>query len=129
MIPGKDDKGVRLVVNEIPYSPLTAGMACVGVAPSPDLGVTVPVFGPTEAGPKSFILADQLQFCRFTYFTGSGQPNDPIAWRPSATGRGWPRGIRIEMAPMEPDPSRLQPITVTAPLNLHRLIEVPYEDK
>jgi hypothetical protein len=33
------------------------------------------------------------------------------------------------MAPIEPDPSRLQPITVTAPLFLHRSIEVQYEDK
>jgi hypothetical protein len=129
VIPGKEGRGVRLVVNEIPYSPFTAGQACLGVAPDPDIGVTVPVFGPIDAGPRSFVLADQLQFCRFTYYTGSGQPNDPIAWRPAATGRGWPYGIRVEMGPLDPDPSRLQPITVTAPLFLHRLIGVPYEDQ
>jgi hypothetical protein len=129
VIPGKDGVGVRLVVNEIPYAPSAAGMFCVGVAPNPDLGVTVPVFAPVEVGPKSFILADRLAFCRFSYNTGSGRDNDPIAWRPSATGRGWPHGIRVEMAPIEPDPSRLQPITVTAPLFLHRQIGVTYEDK
>jgi prepilin-type N-terminal cleavage/methylation domain-containing protein len=129
VIAGKNGLGVRLVVNEIPYTPMTAGRTCVGVGPNPDTGVTSPVFAPAEAGPNSFILADQLAFCRFSYYTGSGQPNDPIAWRPAATGRGWPYGIRIEMAPLEPDPSRLQPITVTAPLLLHRSIEVQYEDK
>ncbi len=129
VIPGKDGAGVRLVVNEIPYSPTLAGKACVGVGPDAETGVTVPLFAPIEAGAKSFILADRLEFCRFSYYTGTGRPNDPIAWRPAATGRGWPYGIRIEMAPFEPDPSRLQPITVTAPLFLHRSLEVQYEDK
>jgi hypothetical protein len=129
VIPGKDGRGVRLVVNEIPYTPNTAGKACVGTAQDSEAHATVPVFAPLEAGPNSFVLADQLDFCRFSYYTGSGRGNDPIAWRPAATGRGWPHGIRIEMAPLEPDPSRLQPITVTAPLFLHRSLEVPYEDK
>jgi len=129
VIPGKEGRGVRLVVNEIPYTPTTAGKACVGVAQEPETGATMPVFMPIQAGPKSFILADQLEFCRFSYYTGSGRDNDPIAWRSMATGRGWPHGIRIEMAPIELDPSRLQPITVTAPLFLHRSLEVSYEDK
>jgi hypothetical protein len=129
VIPGKDGHGVRLVVNEIPYSPNTAGRSCVGVAPAPDLGVSVPVFAPIETGPKSFVLADQLEFCRFSYYSGKGKTDDPFVWRPQATGRGWPAGIRIEMVALEPDPSRLQPITVTAPLFLHRSIEAKYEDK
>jgi prepilin-type N-terminal cleavage/methylation domain-containing protein len=129
VIPGKEGRGVRLVVNEIPYTPTTAGKACQGTAQDPQLGVTVPVFAPIQAGPTSFILADKLDFCRFSYNTGSGRETDPIAWRSAATGRGWPHGIRIEMAPIELDPSRLQPITVTAPLFLHRSLEVPYEDK
>jgi hypothetical protein len=129
VIPGKDGMGVRLVVNEIPYSPSTAGMACTGTAPAPDIGVTVPVFTSINTGPRSFILADQLVSCRFSYLAGSGNPNDPVLWRPTATGRGWPRAIRIEMAPLEPDPSRLQPITVTAPLYLYRSLDYKYEDK
>jgi hypothetical protein len=129
VIPGEDNAGVRLVVNEIPYAPGTAGMACIGIAPNPDLGVTVPVFAPINAGPRSFILADKLQYCRFGYNVGSGTDRDPIGWRPSATGRGWPRGIRMEMAPLERDPSRLQAITITAPLYLHRSLGVEYEDK
>jgi hypothetical protein len=33
------------------------------------------------------------------------------------------------MAPMEPDFGQLQPITVTAPLRIHRLPEIPYVDQ
>ncbi len=128
VIPGKDGRGVRLVVNEIPYSPNTAGRACVGIASAPELGVSVPVFAPMEAGPGSFILADQLEYCRFSYYTGAGTDKDPYVWLASATGRNWPHGIRIEMAPFTRDLSRLQPITVTAPLLIHRWLEGPYED-
>jgi hypothetical protein len=130
VIPGKDGQGVRLVVNEIPYTPVIAGKLCTGVAPLAELGATVPVFPPPAAGPDSFILADQLSLCRFSYLTGEdGSPTNPVAWRPEAIGRGWPRAIRIEMAPLEPDPGRLQPITVTAPLYLHRSVNMKYEDK
>jgi len=129
VIPGENGHGVRLVVTETPYSPRTAGKACLGTAQDPETGVTVPVFPQIEAGPRSFVLADKLEYCRFSYYTGSGRPDDPVAWRATATGRGWPYGIRIEMMPIEPDPSRLQPLTVTAPLFLHRSLEVKYEDK
>jgi len=129
VIPGKDGVGVRLVVNEIPYSPPVAGRLCVGIADDPSLGARVPVFGAVEAGPDSFILADQLASCRFSYLSGTGSPSNPVMWRPAATGRGWPQAIRIEMAPLEPDPARLQPITVTAPLYLQRSVDMKYEDK
>jgi hypothetical protein len=32
------------------------------------------------------------------------------------------------MAPLEPDPGRLQPIAFTAPIHLHRDPEIAYED-
>jgi hypothetical protein len=127
VIPGQE-RGVRLIVNEIPYSPAAAGQFCTGVAPDASLGVSVPVFPAIQTGPKSFILADQLKSCSFSYFAGSGGPNDSVGWRSSASGRGWPRAIRVSMAPIEPDPSRLQPITVTAPLYLYRFLDVKYED-
>lgn len=129
VIPGKDGAGVRLLVNEIPYSPSVAGRFCMGVATDDNLGARVPVFGAVASGPNSFILADQLAFCRFSYLSGTGTPNNPVMWRPAATGRGWPQAIRIEMAPLEPDPARLQPITVTAPLYLQRSVDMKYEDK
>ena len=30
----------------------------------------------------------------------------------------WPQAVRIEMAPMDPDPSRLQPISIVAPIHV-----------
>jgi len=38
---------------------------------------------------------------------------------------GWPVAIRVEMAPLVADPSHLQPITVTAPIRIHRLMADP----
>jgi hypothetical protein len=46
----------------------------------------------------------------------------------SATGNGWPSAIRVEMAPLQADPSRLQPVTVTAPIRIHRSWNIPYDD-
>ena len=129
VIPGQDGKGLRLVVNEIPYSPMVAGRLCGGIASDPETGVSVPVFPGVVAGPDSFILADQLSVCRFSYLTGDGSAANPVLWRATASGRGWPRAIRIEIAPIEPEPGRLQPITVTAPLYLHRSVDMKYEDK
>jgi general secretion pathway protein J len=119
VIPG-DNGGVRLVVNEIPYvHPRQAGSLCL--APGKYL--------PVVAGPKSFVLADKLAFCRFSY---SSQPEDMLKhpeWAPVFIGRTWPVAVRIQMAPMTPDYSVLQPITVTAPLRIHRLPEIPYVDQ
>jgi len=130
VIPGDNGEGVRLVVNEIPFTEYTAGQSCMGPAPDPVLQVTVPQFLPPRASEHSFVLADKLAYCRFSYL-GLGpdgpQPPAPV-WRGHATGLGWPMAIRVEMAPIEEDPSRLQTITVVAPLHLHRAPEVQYGD-
>jgi general secretion pathway protein J len=114
-----DDGGVRLVVNEIPfYNPMQAGRLCADAKH----------FLPVAAGPKSFVLADKLAACRFTYLR---QPDDPLeqpVWESAFTGRTWPVAVRVEMRGMEPDFARLQPITVTAPLKIHKLPEIPYDD-
>jgi len=82
----------------------------------PDNRGTLAVFAPVQAGPNSFVLADKLAYCRFSYFTIPLDRNLPPQWTPSWSYSGWPYAVRIEMAPIEPDPSRLQPITVTAPI-------------
>lgn len=130
VIPGEDGKGVRLVVNEIPYSAFTAGQACMGVIPDPVFHISVPHFAPVVAGEHSFVLADKLAFCRFSYL-GMGpdgpSPPEPI-WRKHATGLAWPQAIRVEMAPLAADASKVQPITVIAPLRIHRSPDVQYGD-
>jgi len=119
VIPG-EPKGVRLVVNENLYTgPVGAGRFCTATRQ----------FLPVEAGPQSFVLADKLAFCRFTYLIPSRNPNDPPVWQPEWTNpQIWPLAIRVEMAPLETDPSVVQPITVTAPIYLHRNPGTNYGD-
>ena len=57
------------------------------------------------------------------------QIDGPPVWKASWTMPGWPRGVRIEMAPLQADISTLQPITVTAPIRLRRSPEIPYVDQ
>ena len=119
VIPGENGLGVRLVVNETLYTgPAGAGRFCLGARR----------FLPVEAGPQSFVLADKLAYCRFAYLMPSPNPNEPPAWKPLWTTQTWPLAVRVEMAPLEADASRIQPITVTAPIYLHRNPEIQYGD-
>jgi type II secretory pathway pseudopilin PulG len=129
VIPGEDDRGVRLVVNEIPYTgPAGTAQLCTGRTRDPQTGGNFAVFAPVQAGPNSFVLADKLAYCRFSYYTIPLDRNVPPHWTPTWNISGWPFAVRIEMAPLDPDPSRLQPITVTAPIHIHRSPEIQYVD-
>jgi len=128
VVPGEDGRGVRLLVNEIPYTgPPSAGRLCLGYAPDPISGLPAPQFAPVMAGPQSFVLADKLAFCRFSYLTPP-QPGQPAVWAATWSTMGWPRGVRVEMAPLDPDGTRLQPIAVTAPIRLLRDPQAAYAD-
>ena len=119
VIPGADGRGVRLVVNEIPYTgPAGAGQFCMGINK----------YLPASPSPKSFVLADRLAFCRFSYLDAPPDGSRPAEWYPLFAGANWPKAVRVEMAPLEPDPSRLQPISMTAPIRLHRSPEIDYDD-
>jgi hypothetical protein len=83
---------------------------------------------PTRATAQTFVLADKLAFCRFSYYTPAIAINDPPAWQPNWAAKGWPLAVRIEMAPASADPSRLQPISVTAPLHIRRDADKVYTD-
>jgi hypothetical protein len=50
-------------------------------------------------------------------------------WLPEWKSKGWPSGIRIEMAPVEPSAAQLQPTTVTAPIYVNRDPQVRYADE
>jgi prepilin-type N-terminal cleavage/methylation domain-containing protein len=129
VIPGEKGGGVRLIVNELPFTgSASAGGLCKGFVPDPILGTPIPQFAPVEAVPSSFVLADNLEFCRFSFLTPSPQPLLPPVWKPSWSLPGWPRGVRIEMAPLQADSATLQPITVTAPIHLFLSPEIPYVD-
>lgn len=129
VIPGEEGRGVRLVVNEIPYTgPLGAAALCSGMTQDPATNTQVPRFAPVAAGPNSFVLADKLAYCRFTYLAPPTVPFGPEVWTAHWVKTGWPLAVRIDMAPFEADPSRLQPITVVAPVFIRRLVDFAYAD-
>ena len=121
VIPG-EQQGVRLVVNEMPYTgSLGAGRLCKEKD-------GLPLFLPVSAGPQSFVLADKLAFCRFSYLGHAPDPNQPDIWRPVWKEKVLPLAVRIDMAPLETDASQVQPASMIAPIYLHRDPEIPYGD-
>ena len=119
VIPGEDSEGVRLVVNEHLYTgPSGAGLTCTGLGPDAD-GVLGPKFLPISIGAGSFVLADKLAFCRFT-FRDTAPPPDLFKWIVHWTKPVLPSAIRIEMAPLRPDPARLEPVSLTVPVRVNR---------
>jgi general secretion pathway protein J len=128
VIPGDEGRGVRLIVNEIPYTgPLSAGQSCLGMAPDRVSGVTVPQFRPIQASAQSFVLADKLAWCRFSYLE-PGQPPQVEHWRTDWVLPRWPMGLRLEMAPLEDNPARLRPLTITTNIPINRLPDLVYVD-
>jgi general secretion pathway protein J len=121
VIPGEQGRGVRLVVNENLYSgPRSAGAFCLGPGRDPELGVQTQRFLPITVGPTSFVLADHLAYCNFSYL-GALQDKALEQWSPAWVPMDrWPLGIRLQMAPLENEGGRLKPMTVTAPVHVNR---------
>jgi prepilin-type N-terminal cleavage/methylation domain-containing protein len=118
VIPIGQDPGVRLIVNEYLYSgPLSTGAFCLGIVPGPE-GPS-PVFAPVTIGPGSFVLVDKLAFCRFLYRSPERPPAQAL-WFPRWLKPLLPNAVRIEMAPLEPASSKLEPVTVTIPVRVNR---------
>lgn len=125
VIPGVNNEGVRLVVNELLYSgPDSTGILCLGTRP----GTEAALYRPIAVGPQSFVLQDRLAFCRFVYQERLPPP----------VGRRWlplwgkvepPSAIRIEMAPLEEDRSRLPRLSLTLPLRVNKNPMFQYEDQ
>lgn len=128
VIPG-EETGVRLAVNEVPYTgAVGAGQYCSGtVTVSGSISRLVQMV-PLATTAQTFVLADKLASCHFSYYTPAVAANDPPTWQPNWAAKGWPLAVRIEMVPESADPSRLQPITVTAPIHIRRDPEKVYTD-
>jgi hypothetical protein len=130
VIPGEAEQGVRLVVNERWYTgPRGAGLYCIGMGASSDGGPPGPRFAPISIGPESFVLADKLAYCRFS-FRDPRDPGQTPIWVQRWIKPVLPTAIRIEMAPLAPDLGRLQPVTLTLPVHVTRLPlpAEPYEN-
>ena len=120
VIPGEDSEGVRLVVNERMYTgPRGAGQFCAGFGADPATGAQGPLFVPIQIGAGSFVLADKLAFCRFS-FRDTAPPPDFFKWIVHWVKPVLPNAIRIEMAPLKPDPARLEPVTLSIPVRVNR---------
>ncbi|MGQ9634866.1 MAG: prepilin-type N-terminal cleavage/methylation domain-containing protein [Bryobacteraceae bacterium] len=118
VIPGEPGAGLRLVVNEHPYAGAgSAGIYCAGVRTDEATGAPVPVFRPIEISPQSFVLADRLAYCRFSFLERGRNPADD-RWTPQWVLPRWPAAVRIEMAPVESDAVRLRPVTATIPVHV-----------
>lgn len=121
VIPGENQRGVRLVVNERLYTGSRgAGQFCTGIGAGP-----APQFLPIETGPASFVLADKLAYCRFSYREVPPSP-EPPRWVEQWTLAELPNAIRFEMAPLDADASKLQPVTLTIPIHVTRRPLEPY---
>jgi general secretion pathway protein J len=128
VIPGEQDRGVRLIVNEIPYTgPLSAGRSCLGIAADPASGFPMPQFPPIQSSAQSFVLADKLAWCRFSYLE-QAQPPGLEHWRADWITPRWPMGLRVEMAPLEDNPARLRPLTITTAIPINRRTDTNYVD-
>lgn len=121
VIPGENvDSGVRLIVNEIPYTWGRLPGLCLGVAPDPQTGASVPQFAPVSIGPSSFVLADKLAFCHFEYHRRVNPDHPAPEWVPTWSGELLPDAVRIALAPVHPQGSQLQLQPVTVPLHVTR---------
>ena len=126
VIPGEQNQGVRLVVNELLYTgPSILDQLCVGSNSTP-FG-PVGVFVPIRPHPRSFVLADKLAFCRISYLLVEDKTG-LRTWSPAFSGPLPPAAIRFEMQPLSPDPSRLQMTSLLLPVRANRDTRLNYVD-
>ncbi len=124
VIPGENNRGVRLIVNETPYTGSEqAGREILGIEQNPTGPPTIR-FAPILPGAQSFVLADRLAYCRFSWLEPLQKP--PFQrWRPDwVQPQFLPLAVRIEMAPLvsriDAASTDLRIGTVTVPFNVNR---------
>jgi hypothetical protein len=124
VMPGEKNEGVRLIVNETPYTgPDQAGQEILGIEQNP-MGPPIIHFAPIVPGSQSFVLADRLAYCRFSWLEPVRDP--PFQqWRPDwVQPQLLPLAVRIEMAPLglniDATPTDLHVSTVTVPFHVNR---------
>lgn len=129
VIPGDRNEGVRLIINETLYTgPEQAGQQIVGIEQDPS-GPLIVHYAPVLAVPQSFVLADRLAFCRFSWLEPRREPPFQI-WRPDwIQPQLLPLAVRIEMAPLDPTPVNLHISTVTVPFSVDRTPGTIYADQ
>jgi hypothetical protein len=82
-------------------------------------------FAPIQPGPASFVLADNLAYCRFIYQEQLPQKTE---WKAVWIKPQWPSAIRIEMGPTRENAAGIPPITITVPVRVDRFPIFDYVD-
>lgn len=128
VIPGDKGLGVRLIVNERPYTgSRSAGVLVVNQTLDVAVGGLVTKFVPIGAGSQSFVLADKLASCQFLFQEARPAP-EIERWVPVWTSDHWPTAIRVQMQPLTPGDGQLHMSTLTSPVRINRLAFELYDD-
>jgi general secretion pathway protein J len=128
VIPADNGQGLRLIVNEIPYYGVTSSaLPCAGVVADPLTGGPLLQLPPVAVSTRSFVLADRLASCQFSYLDPRAVAPAP-RWVDRWRRIDHPAAIRISFAHLEPDPSRLQTVSVTVPIRIERHWDRGYAD-
>jgi prepilin-type N-terminal cleavage/methylation domain-containing protein len=109
--------GVRLVMMEQVFAPVFQESVCAGALP------------PGQPPPVPVVLAEKLATCRFVYHEyipdALDQGNWVLLWdRPNL-----PSAVRIEMAPLVPNPAELPMATLHIPIHINRIVVGQYVDE
>jgi general secretion pathway protein J len=127
VIPGERG-GFRLISNEYLYSgPASLLGLCVGLVADPLLNMQRPLFRPVGAGPRSFVVADNLMSAQFFYRRLSNDGTE-ARWLPNWAGDVLPTAVRVQLNPVTVDAARLPLTSVTVPIRVTRQPAGPYQD-
>ncbi len=127
VVPGENG-GVRLIVNETPYTgSRSTGAFVTGRSLSGATGRPMLQFVPIEPGGNSFVIADKLAACSFSYQELRPRPEFE-RWTNAWALEEWPGAIRIRMEPLPEVGNRLHMIDIVAPVRVNRSQLEPYED-
>jgi len=114
------DRGsVRLVAVERPYTGPQSMISFCTAAPA----------SATPTAESSYVLADHLAYCRFSYH----EPYDQnrfleTPWLPLWDRPVLPAGVRFEMQPVAPERGGLSALGLTIPIQVNRDPAVVYDD-
>jgi general secretion pathway protein J len=110
------ERGKRVLLNDFPYGgPRAAGRLVTGMTQDPRVGEILLTFAPIEPSPASFVIADELENCVFSYLIPEGF-GQPARWTPAWTRpTQLPEAVSIQIAARS-DPARLGPVTITVPI-------------
>jgi prepilin-type N-terminal cleavage/methylation domain-containing protein len=108
--------GVRLIVDEHPYfGPASLAPFCASAG--------------AEVGKDSFVLGDHLAYCRISYHESI--PDSVLAgrWLTSWDRPNLPAAVRVDMAPLVPEPAKLPLVSVTVLIHITREVLEHYGDE